>query len=207
MPENPAAPRVTGPREIIGPRVRLRPLRLSDVRAVWDAIEESRPNLQPWLPWVLETRSVEDQRRALVRLRDLWRRRESFVVGIFDRRSGRYLGGSGLHGINWETRSFEIGYWIRTSAEGRGYVSEAVRLLTCFAFDRLGANRVQIFMHPTNLRSRAVPERLGFVLEGTLRGVTRGASGRMEDRHLFALVRTDYDRLPWRSGRRRKGPG
>ena len=196
-----AAPRrIPVPREIRGRRVVLRPLRSSDVRAVWEAIEESRQRLERWLPWVQATRSIDDQRAAMARLRDLWRRRESFVVGIFDRRTGRYLGGSGLHRINWETRSFEIGYWIRTSAEGRGYVAETVRLLTRLAFDRLGANRVEIFMDPRNIRSRAVPERLGFVLEGTLRLKVMGTDGHLEDRCVFAVTRDDYDRLPWRFG-------
>lgn len=193
---------VAVPREILGPRVRLRPLRLSDAPAVWEAVEESRARLERWLPWVHETRSVADERRSIARIRGLWRRREGFAVGIFDRRSGRYLGGSGLHRINWMTRCFEIGYWIRASAEGRGYVSEAVRLLTCTAFDRLGATRIEIFMHPSNARSEAVPRRLGFVYEGTLRAVTPGLGGVLEDRRLYALVRADYERVPWRSGRR-----
>jgi RimJ/RimL family protein N-acetyltransferase len=198
------APRVTVSREITGARVRLRPLRLSDARAVWDAIEESRTHLEPWLPWAHKTQCLEDERVSIARMRELWRRRESLGFGIFDRHSRRYLGGSGLQRINWETRSFEIGYWIRSTAEGRGYVSEAVRLLTCLAFDRLGANRVQIFMHPKNVRSEAVPKRLGFVREGTLRGVTLGPDGTLEDRHVYALVRTDYARMPWRSGPRRR---
>jgi len=197
-----AALRVTLPRKINGPRVRLRPLRLSDAPAAWEAIEESRSHLEPWLPWVKETRSVADERASIARFRELWRRRESLVVGIFDRRGGRYLGGSGLHRINWRTRVFEIGYWIRVTAEGRGYVSETVRLLTSLAFDRFAANRVQIFMHPQNVRSETVPKRLGFVREGTLRGVTLGPDGVPQDRHVYALVRADYDRIPWRSGRR-----
>lgn len=199
-------PRTAVLREILGPRVRLRRLRHSDAPAVWGAIEESRTRLERWLPWVHKVRSAADERRDIARMRVLWRRRESFAVGVFDRRSGRYLGGSGLHKINWERHCFEIGYWIRKSAEGRGYVSETVRLLTCFAFDRLGAERVEIFMHPRNVRSEAVAKRLGFLYEGTARAVTPGPGGALEDRHMYALVRADYTRVPWRSGRRRARP-
>ncbi|HKX17971.1 MAG TPA: GNAT family protein [bacterium] len=195
-------PRITVPREIVGPRVRLRSLRPSDAPAVWDAVEESRKRLERWLPWVHHTHSAADERRAIAGMRGRWRRREDFLVGIFDRLTGRYLGGSGLHKINWERRCFEIGYWIRAGAEGKGYVSEAVRLLTCFAFDRLGAARVEIFMHPRNVRSEAVAKRLGFVYEGTARAVTPGPDGRLEDRHMYALVRADYARISWASGRR-----
>jgi ribosomal-protein-serine acetyltransferase len=195
--------RVTVPRELVGPRVRLRPLRLSDAPAVWEAIEKSRKRLNRWLPWVHHIRSAADERRYIARVRELWRRRDKLSVGIFDRTSGRYLGGTGLERINWGRRCFEVGYWIRTGAEGRGYVSEAVRLLTCLAFDRLGGERVEIFMHPRNARSEAVAKRLGFVYEGTARAVTPGPDGALEDRHMYALVRSDYARVPWRSGRLR----
>ncbi len=64
------------------------------------------------------------------------------------------------------------------------------------AFDRLQANRVEIRMDPRNPRSRRVVERLGFVLEGTLRRCAPGADGRPEDRHVFALIREEYARPP-----------
>jgi len=190
--------RVVVPNEVRGRRILLRPLRLRDARAVWDAIEESRGRLEPWMAWARQSRSPEGERAAIRRMRERWRSREDLTVGIFDRASGRFLGGSGLHRINWALRTFEIGYWIRTDAEGKGYVTEAVGLLTRLAFDRLGANRVEIRMDPRNHRSRAVAERLGFRLEGTLRWSALGADGRPEDRQVFALTRDDYARVPWR---------
>lgn len=189
------------PKEFWGPRVLLRPLTLRDAPAVWEAIEESRERLGAWLPWVGTVRSLDDERANIVRMRASWMRREGLPVGIFDRATGRYLGGSGLHRINWDLRIFEIGYFIRTSAEGRGYIAETVQLLTRFAFDRLQANRVEIYVDPRNVRSARVPERLGFVLEGTLRRVRPDVDGRLADRQMFALIREDYDRLSWRGGR------
>jgi len=186
------------PDEVCGPRVLLRPLRPEDAPAVWDAVEESRRHLAPWMPWVHDLRSADDERAVIDRMRASWTRREDLTVGIFDRTTGRYLGGSGLHRINWALRIFEIGYWVRATAEGRGYVTEAVQLLACLAFDRLEANRVEIYVDPQNVRSRRVPERLGFVLEGTLRRFRAGSDGRPQDRQVFALIREDYLRLAWR---------
>jgi RimJ/RimL family protein N-acetyltransferase len=186
------------PEEMDGPRILLRPLRPEDAPAVWDALEESRRHLAPWLPWVHALRSVDDECAAIIEMRARWTLRTDLGVGIFDRTTGRYLGGSGLHRINWDLRMFEIGYWIRATAEGHGYVTEAVQLLARLAFDRLGANRVEIYVDPQNVRSRSVPERLGFVLEGTLRQFRAGPDGRAQDRQVFALVRDDYLRLAWR---------
>jgi ribosomal-protein-serine acetyltransferase len=195
------SPPLEVPKELWGPRVLLRPLTLRDAPAVWEAIEESRERLAAWLPWVSTVRSLDDERLAIAKIRGRWKRRESLGVGVFDQATGRYLGESGLHQINWDLRIFEIGYFIRTSAEGRGYIAETVQLLTRFAFDRLRANRVEIYVDPRNVRSARVPERLGFVLEGTLRRFRADGNGRPADRQVFALIREDYRRLSWRGDR------
>ena len=57
--------------------------------------------------------------------------REDLAMFIFERdvmgREGRFLGGTGLHRIDWTLRSFEIGYWRRKGFGGHGYVTEAAR--------------------------------------------------------------------------------
>jgi len=189
------------PKELWGPRVLLRPLTLRDAPAVWEAVRESRERLAVWLSWVSTLRSLDDVRAAIVKMRACWMRREDLTVGIFDRATGRYLGGGGLHRIHWDLRIFEIGYFVRTSAEGQGYIAEMVQVLTRFAFNRLQANRVEIYVDPRNVRSARVPERLGFMLEGTLRRFRADVNGRPADRKVFALIRQDYERLPWRGDR------
>jgi ribosomal-protein-serine acetyltransferase len=189
------------PEELSGLRVLLRPLKLRDAGAVWEAVQESRGRLAAWLPWVNAVQSLAAERAVIVGMRRRWKLRKDLVVGIFDRATGRYLGGSGLLRIDWDLRIFEVGYFLRTSAEGHGYATETVQLLTRLAFDRLRANRVEIYVDPRNIRSARVPERLGFVLEGMLRRVRAGADGRPADRQVFALIREDYHRLRWRGGR------
>ena len=189
------------PEELHGPRVLVRPLRADDAPATWAAIEESREHLAAWLPWVASLRSADDERAVIAHMRARWVLREDLTVGIFDRGSGRLLGGTGLHRINWAVRAFEIGYWVRLSAQGHGYVTEAVQLMTALAFETLSANRVEIRLDPRNVRSRRIPERLGFVLEGTLRCSALDASGNPSDRLIFALVPGDYATRGWTTPR------
>lgn len=185
------------PEALHGSRVLLRPLDIDDAAAVWEAIEESRARLREWLPWVNQIRTLEDERTAIADMRSQWSTRKSLIFGIFDHVPRRYLGSSSLEGTNWTIRAFEIGYWIRTSAEGCGYVSEAVQLLTRLAFDRLGASRVEIRADPRNTRSWRVPERLGFHVEGTLRCSRADVDGKPSDRRIYALIQEDYNRLAW----------
>jgi RimJ/RimL family protein N-acetyltransferase len=187
------------PTELRGERVLVRRLEDSDAPSLFSAIDESRDNLTPWMPWAAGHVSVDDSLVYIRRSGAQWLSRERLGVGIFDLSDGRLLGCSGLERIDWPLRHFEIGYWARASAEGHGYIGEAVRVLTRFAFDDLRANRVDIRMDPRNTRSRRVAERAGYLLEGTLRNVSVDASGAPADRHIFALTPADYSRLPWRT--------
>lgn len=188
------------PEQIDGARVRLRPYLPEDAPAIWEAVDESREQLAPWLPWVHRYSSLDDAREFVARARAWWILRQDLIVGIFEHEGGRFLGGSGLHRINWQLRSFEIGYWLRRTAEGHGYMRETVQLLTRLAFDTLEANRVEIRVDPRNTRSRNVAERLGYVLEGTLRNSMPDSEGRPRDQHVFALTPEDYQELAWRNG-------
>lgn len=187
------------PEQLDGPRVRVRPYRSDDAQALWEAVDESREHLGPWLPWVNSYASADDARVTIARMQAEWLLREDLPLGVFDLASGGLLGGSGLHRINWTIRTFEIGYWLRRTAEGHGYMAEAVQLLTRMAFDTLAANRVEIRMDARNARSEQIPKRLGFVLEGTLRNNTPDAEGQPRDTHMYALIPDDYRRLDWAS--------
>ncbi len=185
------------PDRLLGPRVIVRPYEEKDAPALWEAVEESRAHLAPWMPWVDAYHTANDALAFVRQFRAKWLTREDLIVGIFDRVGGQFLGGSGLHRIDWGIRRFEIGYWLRRSAEGHGYVTETVRLLTSMAFDVLAANRVEIRTDVRNVRSRAVPERLGFQLEGCLRKALPGADGLPCDMLIFSLLRDDYAALGW----------
>jgi RimJ/RimL family protein N-acetyltransferase len=187
------------PDELHGPRVTMRQYREDDAPALWTAVDESRATLGEWLPWVRDYTAPDEAVATIRRLRARWSLREDLVVGIFETESGRLLGGSGLHRIDWTIRRFEIGYWLRTSAVGHGYVTEAVQVLTRFAFEQLAANRVEIRMDVRNTRSRAIPVRLGFVFEGCHRRALPDVHLQPRDSDVFALIREDYDALPWRA--------
>jgi RimJ/RimL family protein N-acetyltransferase len=116
-------------------------------------------------------------------------------MGIFEAASDRFLGGCGLHRMDWNLGTFDSGYWLRSTAQGHGFMREAVTLLTRLAFDELKANRVQIRMDTRNLRSRRVAEEVGYHFEGTLRMSIPSSDGRPGDQHVFALTPEDYRNL------------
>jgi RimJ/RimL family protein N-acetyltransferase len=177
--------------ELRGERVIVRPYREGDAVDVRAAVHESREHVRPWLPFADAHESVEDTRDWIIRCSARWMLREDFVVGFWEERTGRYLGSSGLHPRDWRVPSFEIGYWVRVSEQGKGYVGETVRLLTDYAFDRLHAVRVMIRCDARNTRSAAVAERLGFVREARLRNESIAGDGVLRDTLIFSLVPSD----------------
>src|ERR671915_2104068 len=132
------------------------------------AVRESIDELTPWMPWPKEHRTVDDSEASARRARVAFLQRSELRLHLYLRGTDTMVGSSGLQGIDWKVPKFEIGYWCRTRFTGRGYVTEAVRGITAFAFDALGARRVEIRCAPLNKRSARVAERAGFRLEGEL---------------------------------------
>jgi len=181
-----------------GSRVVVRCYQPEDAAAFYEAVDESRDHLPPFENWAHDFHSVDDAYVQVTHCRARWMVRQEFAAGIFHKETGRLLGACGIHRVDWERRVFMIGYWIRKSEVGKGYVSEAVRVLTRLAFRLFGANRVEIRMNTRNVRSAAVPQRLGFVLEGTLRNATpRSIEGKLGDEYVYALIPEDFLALPW----------
>ncbi len=175
--------------ELVGERVIVRPHRLDDFDELWKALQESRDQIRPWLPFA--DQSADELHDWLAHVVAKWITRESLGMGIVERERGRLVGNIGLMIRNWDIGSFEIGYWLRSSASGNGYMTEATRLVTDFAFDKLNANRVMIRCDADNARSAAVPRRLGFTQEGRLRRDSRATNGSICDTLVFSLIRED----------------
>jgi RimJ/RimL family protein N-acetyltransferase len=179
------------PDELRTPRLILRPLRPDDADAIFAAIDESREHLRPWMLWVDNHRSVDDTRDWCAHAAADWLLRAALTLGMFDAAAGRFLGGTGLHVHDWNRRLFEVGYWIRESEQGKGYVTEAVERQIAFAFDDLDARRLELWCDARNERSRAVAERCGFVSEGRLRNAMTIPDNGVADALCFSLTPAD----------------
>jgi RimJ/RimL family protein N-acetyltransferase len=161
-----------------------------DGEATYQAVAESMAELRPWLPWANDSITAETQEAVMRRAHADFMARTDLMLLLFHKASGALLGGSGLHNIDWRVPRFEIGYWLRTSYTGHGYMTEAVNAIVAFAFITLGAQRLEIRCDERNTRSAAVARRCGFDLEGILRNNGRDHhSGALENTMVFARIR------------------
>lgn len=179
------------PTQIESDRLILRSPHVGDGVALNRAVIDSFAELHRWMPWAKEPPSVNDSEQHCRGAQARYLTREDLQLLIFLKSTGELVGSTGLHRFNWEVPSTEIGYWCSTKHTGHGYITEATRAVALFAFNTLGASRVELRIDTLNQRSRAVPERLGFKLEGVLRNEARANTGELRDLAIYALIRKD----------------
>ncbi|HAU29320.1 MAG TPA: GNAT family N-acetyltransferase [Rhodospirillaceae bacterium] len=144
-------------------RLTLRPMQAGDGQAMNEAIAESASELARFPPWAtpLPTISQSEERARQFSADFILRKLLAFCI----MREGRMIGLCGLHKIDWKIPSAEIGYWLRTSTTGHGYMTEAVNALSLYAFRVPGLRRLVLGCDDDNAKSAGVAERPGFALE------------------------------------------
>lgn len=162
--------------------LRLRPWQPEDAAVVKAAFDD--PGIQRWHP-----RRMDSLAEAAEWIAD-WDRRWTAetdvswaVVGPDD----RPLGQAGLREVQLFDGVAAMSYWVLPSARGAGVARRAAARVARWSLAELGLHRLALLHSTANTASCRVAARLGFALEGTLRGATRHADG-WHDMHLHALL-------------------
>jgi ribosomal-protein-serine acetyltransferase len=161
----------------VGEASRLRLLDEGDAPELHALIEANREQLARWLPWAA-AQELEDTRAFIARTRQQVAANDGFQAAIVC--DGRLAGMVGYVSVDWSDRSTRIGYWLGGEFQGKGTMTDAVRVLTEHALVEWDLNRVEIRAATENRRSRAIPERLGFREEGILRQAERVGAHRFD---------------------------
>lgn len=98
-----------------------------------------------------------------------WILRTNLMLLIFDKENNKFLCATGSHNLNWDSKNFETGYWIRDSKKGNGVITESTNAILRFTFEYLSANKVIIKLDVSNLYSRIIPEKLNFKSEDIIK--------------------------------------
>lgn len=169
-------------------RLLLRAPCVGDGAEMHDAIVESADHLRVWVPWAKPDITIDEEEALQRKKRIKFLARESFFFNIYSKGAGTLVGVIALWNIDWSVPKFEIGYFIRTSFEGKGFATEAVNGITRFAFDQLNALRIQITSPLQNEPSWRVAERAGFTLEGIIRNDYRDVDGNLLDSKYYSKI-------------------
>jgi len=153
------------PFPIMTPRLMIRNVMPGDGKAMHEVLEESWTDLCNWMEFTNHGPKTADDTEKLIRENHArYILREDIMCAAFTH-DRRLISMCGLHRFDWTARSFDIGYYVRSSEHNKGYATELANALTRFAFGALDANRVSISAASNNAASRRVIEKLEFGLE------------------------------------------
>jgi ribosomal-protein-serine acetyltransferase len=168
----------------------VRTYRAEDAGALYEAARESIAEVSVWLPWCHQNYSIEESRDFIGSREKAAEGGEWYSFGIFEKDSGKFFGGAGLNFFNRVHQMANLGYWVRTSAAGRGIATDATRLVAQFGFEQLGLQRIEIVAAVGNIASQRVAEKAGATREAVLRKRLL-INGESQDAVLFSLVAED----------------
>jgi RimJ/RimL family protein N-acetyltransferase len=167
----------------------------SDVQMLADAVTANVDHLKPWMPWVYaEPEPLQVKIDRLKRFRGEFDLSQDYIYGIFNKEETRLLGGTGLH-TRIGDEQLEIGYWMDKDFTNQGLTTESTAALVKVAFEIIHIHRLEIHCDPENLASAAIPRKLGFTQEGTLRAKTRFLNG-WSDSMVWGLLEIEYPNSP-----------
>lgn len=173
----------------ISQTVELRILGERHTQEFFDLVQKNYDRLLHSCPWMDQVDSVEKTGVFIRSKLTKFASGDGFTAGFFEK--GNLIGVIALEYIDHVNRTTEIGYWLDADAEGRGLVRAASRVLIDHAFTDLRLERIQIRCASENIRSRAIPEKLGFSQEGVIRRCER-LHDRTVDLVIYGLLETEW---------------
>ncbi|MDQ8706959.1 GNAT family protein [Streptomyces sp. LHD-70] len=145
-------------------RLLLRPFAAADADAVYAACQD--PDIQHYTPVPSPFRYEDAEKYVTETAPQGWATDHDHILGAF-LDDGSLVGSFCLTRLSQGV--YELGYWAAAEQRGHGYAAEAARAMCDWGFAALRAHRLEWWAMVGNTASRALAEKLGFVLEGTLR--------------------------------------
>ncbi len=174
----------------LGDGLVLSPLVSDDAEELFTLTDRNREHLSYWLPWVPFVREIGDSLEFITGCEAALSKGERTELAV--RWNGRIAGVLGTHELHANRVWVSLGYWLGKEYEGKGLMVRSANALVEHLFRDLGFHRVEIRCEPENLRSRAIPERLGFRQEGTLRGNGK-IGGRFHDSMVYGMLSHEWN--------------
>ena len=190
-------------RTYLGPAYRIESERLvircynpTDALYLQKSIQESVEHLRPRFPWIkTEPEELQVKIERLRVFRADFDLNKQYIYGVFDPKETELIGGTGLH-PRVGSNALEIGYWVNVNHVNKGFATEFSAALTKVAFEIENTDRVEIHCDPQNIKSAAIPKKLGYVYEATLRNRNENIEGELRDSMIWSILKEEYLKSP-----------
>lgn len=177
---------------IYGGRVRFRSIEEEDIHKFvkWINDAEVRNGILLILPV-----SVVEEKKWFANILDRDKVERPLVIEIQEGGTWEAIGNCGFVNLNWRCRSAELGIMIGEKRYwNQGYGTDAMHLLLKIGFDTLNLNRIMLKVYANNPRAIHVYEKVGFIMEGTLRQA-EFRNGDYLDVFVMSVLRSEWNKL------------
>ena len=121
------------------------------------------------------------------------KQRTSYNFNIELKSQKGIIGAVGLGKIDKFNGTTTIGYWLGENYWKQGIMSEAVKEVLNFCFNKLKLRRINISASPKNKASNALIKKMGFKYEGMKRKALKMKStGKIQDQNIYGLLKSDW---------------
>lgn len=157
--------------------------------ALFELTEANRTFLRKWAPWLDTTTSVEDTKKYIeITLAQQKKGHAAQFIILFN---DKLCGTLGFNELEPMHRNGSIGYWLSQSYTGQGIMTKCVAKLLEIGFTEMNLHKIEIRCAEENTISRAIPERLGFTYEATLREC-EWLYTKFVDHAIYSLLASEY---------------
>lgn len=158
---------------------------------LYQLVKLNRLHLRVWLPWVDQMRTVDDFKKYI----NISKQRYASHVemGFVIMQNREMIGRLGLYNIDLINKSASIGYWLGKAYMGKGIITRCCQTVIDEGFAHLKLNRIEIRAATANVKSQAIPERLGFKKEGIIRQ-GEFVNNEFVDLYVFSLLRDEWQK-------------
>lgn len=160
-----------------------------DAEELYHLIDGSREHLGKWLPWVKSTNNTEMISSFIRGIQEQYISNDGFKAIITY--NGSFAGLIGYHNIDWNRKCVSIGYWLGESFQGKEIMSKSLKVFIDYAFNNMNLNKIEIHIAEENFKSRALPNKFGFKVEGISRDA-EWLNGQYVNHVMYGLIRNEW---------------
>ncbi|MEG0134740.1 MAG: GNAT family protein [Cetobacterium sp.] len=146
-----------------GNKIKLRAYKLDEVKKVLDLLEEEglRETLMGDTIFPISFESEKSFIEKAVNYDG-----ELFNFAIESLETKEYIGGCGINNLDRKNSKAIIGIWLGKKYHGKGYGSDALRVLCNFMFQEMNINKIKLNYYEFNEAGKRCYEAIGFKEEG-----------------------------------------
>lgn len=161
-----------------------------DAATYFSLVDKNRKRLEDFFSGtVAKTKTIADTKIFLSELMQRSDAKTFYPYGIIDMRTNLIIGYMHVMNLDWNIPKAEIGFFIDTHFAGKGIITKAVSILMDYYFNTLGFNKLFLRTHKTNTAARALAEKCGFEIEGTLRKDYKTTNGELVDLIYYGKIK------------------